>query len=522
MNERTRGSRGWSKAALACAGLAVAGLLAWLGWRWLGPAPRARSATLAGPAHEILPGSGLYFLGTDSSYSYSAGYALDTPAGIVVVDPGLRSTVVQQAFASLGLDTSRIRIILITHLHADHWFAARELVDRTGATVMALRAEAASLTHAADLGLYYSSHSRPITDVPVLSDVRPLDNGQKVRLGGTEIEVIATPGHTGGSACYRARVRGRWVVWSGDTVLTLSPGSLGGAYMTRLGPRYGGDMPSYLSSLTRLRQLRADIVLPGHPAFGTELNPCVGAAGWHALLDPAIARLDGWLRDHAREAAVFLDADPRAITPEILYLGAAHGIATYALRTADGFIAVDPGHADPVALLSGISRLTGAPARVCTILITASHPDHWESAGALRAATGAELVSGAMPRGVPGAENPDRVLRDGDEFERGGVRLKALSCGRNAKGGALMSYLTRISGRLVVIGGDNVERFPLGPHEEYHEADGAPDPAGSLEAARFYKFLKRQPVELVLAAHPRCDEAPFYLPGEWELRTARW
>jgi glyoxylase-like metal-dependent hydrolase (beta-lactamase superfamily II) len=183
---------------------------------------RQVSPNLAGPPHEILSRSGLYYLGADPSYSNSASYALKTSQGIVVVDPGLRFGMLHAAFQRLGLDIAQVKIVLVTHRHADHWFAARELVARSGATVMAHERDAGVLTEAADLGQYYACYPTPIITIPTLAHVQPLKDGELIRLGDCEIEVIAAPGHTPGSACYKTQVQGKHVLWCGDTVVAFS------------------------------------------------------------------------------------------------------------------------------------------------------------------------------------------------------------------------------------------------------------------------------------------------------------
>ena len=50
---------------------------------------------------------------------------------------------------------------------------------------------------------------------------RPVRDGDRVRVGAVEIEVIATPGHTGESVCYRI---GAGAVLTGDTLFTSAVG----------------------------------------------------------------------------------------------------------------------------------------------------------------------------------------------------------------------------------------------------------------------------------------------------------
>ena len=72
----------------------------------------------------------------------------------------------------------RLEQVVTTHQHRDHWQALREVVAATGARTAAGRPDAAAL--------------------PVPVDV-PLDDGDRVRVGHVELEVIALVGHTPGS-----------------------------------------------------------------------------------------------------------------------------------------------------------------------------------------------------------------------------------------------------------------------------------------------------------------------------------
>jgi len=68
--------------------------------------------------------------------------------------------------------------VVTTHQHRDHWQALAEVVAATGARTAAGRPDAAALPVPVDL---------------------PLDDGDRVRVGQVELEVIALVGHTPGS-----------------------------------------------------------------------------------------------------------------------------------------------------------------------------------------------------------------------------------------------------------------------------------------------------------------------------------
>ena len=84
-----------------------------------------------------------------------------------------------------------------THVHADHLSRARDLAMHTGAE------------------LIYPQNDR------VTFLYKAVRDGDRLRVGSVELEVLATPGHTGESVCYRI---GDDVLLTGDTLFTSAVG----------------------------------------------------------------------------------------------------------------------------------------------------------------------------------------------------------------------------------------------------------------------------------------------------------
>jgi glyoxylase-like metal-dependent hydrolase (beta-lactamase superfamily II) len=151
----------------------------------------------------------------------------------VLVDPGPDHPGHLAALvdAAEQLDT-RIGQILLTHGHADHSAGARSLHDLTGAPVRAL-------------------------DPAHRLGGEGLGDGEVVAVGGLELSVVATPGHTTDSLTFLLPADG--ALLTGDTVL-----GRGSAVIAHP----DGHLGAYLSSLERLAQLAgstgAQWVLPGH------------------------------------------------------------------------------------------------------------------------------------------------------------------------------------------------------------------------------------------------------------------
>ena len=65
-----------------------------------------------------------------------------------------------------------------------------------------------------------------------------LDDGQRIGIAGTEIEVIRTPGHSPGSCCLYLAEAG--VLFSGDTLFSGGPGATGRSF---------SDFPTIVGSI---------------------------------------------------------------------------------------------------------------------------------------------------------------------------------------------------------------------------------------------------------------------------------
>lgn len=106
--------------------------------------------------------------------------------------------------------------ILLTHGHYDHMLAAEALRDVFSVHILAAAAEKELLENASyNLSAMWS---RPVT----LKADEFLKDNDMLRMAGTDIQVIATPGHTAGGVCYYLKEEG--VLFSGDTLFAGSYG----------------------------------------------------------------------------------------------------------------------------------------------------------------------------------------------------------------------------------------------------------------------------------------------------------
>jgi glyoxylase-like metal-dependent hydrolase (beta-lactamase superfamily II) len=182
--------------------------------------PLMRRVVANNPGLMTGPGTNTYLVGIDE---------------VAVIDPG--PDLAKHIDAIIGASmVERVRWILLTHTHPDHWPAAAKLAKKTGARIAGFSPfpKVDEVTLELDL---------------VLADGDTID-GTEFRL-----EALHTPGHAPNHLCF-------WldeerVLFTGDHVLNGTT--------TVVNPQRGGDMTQYLASLDRLRKLkRVARICPGH------------------------------------------------------------------------------------------------------------------------------------------------------------------------------------------------------------------------------------------------------------------
>lgn len=203
-------------------------------------------------------------------------------AAAVVVDPGpLHEGHLAAVLAAVEEQGARVAQILLTHGHLDHSESAARFAELSGAPVRAL-------------------------DPAHRLGSQGLADGDVVAVGGLELRVIGTPGHSGDSLSFllpadRAMLTGDTVLGRGTTLVSYPDGTLA----------------DYLESLERLRESAArhefDTVLPGH---GPVLGDALGVLDFYlahrrerlAQVEAALAAGDGSAPEVVRR--VYADVDP--------------------------------------------------------------------------------------------------------------------------------------------------------------------------------------------------------------------
>jgi len=179
--------------------------------------PRARCVLAPNPGPMTLEGTNTWLLAEPGA------------TDVVVLDPGPDDVdhcdAVRRAVAEEG---QRIALVVLTHGHPDHSAGARNLATTAGVGIRA----------------FDPAHR--------LGD-EGLGDGDVLEVGGLELRVLATPGHSADHVCLVMPAES--AVLTGDHVLGRG---------TTVVAHPDGRMRDYLTSLERLRDLGSTRLLPGH------------------------------------------------------------------------------------------------------------------------------------------------------------------------------------------------------------------------------------------------------------------
>jgi len=198
---------------------------------------------------------------------------IEAPGGLILIEghAGLSFEREWTAMEAVGLDPRRVKYVLATHEHGDHAPGAFLWRVVTGARFVCSEEMAYMLQHHIPGNTGYGLHPPVPTDVRIARDT-------ELDLAGLKVRALRIPGHTAGSMAWHFQKSGKTIVAFGD--LIMPRGVLG----------YSGSVnfsaTDVLASLRKLRDLKADVVLPGHgPVEGPENY-------FHAGIDVGLAV--GW------------------------------------------------------------------------------------------------------------------------------------------------------------------------------------------------------------------------------------
>lgn len=190
-------------------------------------------------------------------------YILTEDSHCVVIDPGDEGGRILEAVGATG---TTVEAILLTHGHFDHAEAAAFLQEKTGAPVFFGQGDE-MLVRNPDIMKKWMPANAELppglrnwleTKSRVPADIRPLHEGDELRLGETVLRVWETPGHARGGLTYVATGLGQEspTVFCGDLVFQ-------GRIASTQNP--GADQDLLVRSVKRVLALPDDTrIFPGH------------------------------------------------------------------------------------------------------------------------------------------------------------------------------------------------------------------------------------------------------------------
>lgn len=170
------------------------------------PAEKAPTDHDVSPVEPTKVFDNLYYIGSKNVGTW----LINTSEGIILIDAMNNSedaeNIIVPDMKKLGFDPAKIKYVLVTHGHGDHYGGAKYIQDNFGAKVLmssidwdfmtknykdAIAAKAEAEASGKD-----TSKLRIPTTIP--TSYTNITDGEKLTLGDTTITVVYTPGHTPG------------------------------------------------------------------------------------------------------------------------------------------------------------------------------------------------------------------------------------------------------------------------------------------------------------------------------------
>lgn len=202
----------------------------------------------------------LYYVGSKGL----ANYLITTSQGHILINSDLEANVplIRSSVEQLGFKLSDLKILLISHAHADHNAGSAAIKALTGATYMVMDGDVSVVESGGTTDFQYGNVATSL--YPPTKVDRVLQDGDEVKLGGSVLVARLTPGHMKGCTTWTMKVQEAGRTY--DVVIIGSP-NVNTGYQLVNNALYTQIASDYEHMFRVLKSLPCDIFLGAHGGY---------------------------------------------------------------------------------------------------------------------------------------------------------------------------------------------------------------------------------------------------------------
>jgi len=233
-------------------------------------------------------------------------HLIDTGDGLILIDTAWPSTLYMliDSIYSAGFNPYDVKYIVHSHYHVDHFGGTRRFVEKYGSKTIMGKGDEFMFNGRQDLN--YCETFKISEEFGDFKIDRFVSEGDVIRLGNTEIEVVEAPGHTPGTLALfiNSTIEGKPVRCAMHGGIGLN--TCESSYMKEHNINWRGD---YAATMDKLGNEQVDVVLGNHPGQARVFERLENAKpGENPFYDPTAWR--SFISENKRKFYEKLENDP--------------------------------------------------------------------------------------------------------------------------------------------------------------------------------------------------------------------